>query len=132
MIELQSEQKPYFYIGAAMLSVEVVYFLNLASEAVSGWAVNGALFAMSVSVPMLVGASLALMAGHMAPAKNLLSGGLAFGILWFMLALTALSAIAGCIAVVVSLVSFKMLQYHHRDLKLQAQQCAHAGDTADR
>ncbi len=120
MIELQPEHKPYFYIAAALLGVEVVYFLNLANEPKSGWAIYCAVVSLSVSVPMLVGACLGLMVGYMAPAKNLLLAGLIFGLLWFMLALAALSKLASIIAILASVVSYKMLQFHHKDLKAAA------------
>lgn len=120
MIELQPEQKPYFYVAAAMLSVEILYFLNLTNVPITGWAVYSAIVALSISLPMLVGACLGLMVGYMQPAKPLLLAGLLFGLLWFMLALAALSKLACVIAILVSLVSYKMLQYHHKDIKTAA------------
>ena len=128
MIELQSEHKPFFYVGTAMLSVEVLYLISLASGPQPGWAVYVCLLALAVSVPMLVGACVGLMVGYSTPAKTLLVGGLTFGALWFVFALAALSKLACLILVVVSIVSYKMLQYHHKDLKQaarSAQQSAH-------
>lgn len=133
MIELQPEHKPYFYIAAVMLSVEVLYFLNLANEPKSGWAIYCSLIALSVSIPLLVGACLGFMVGYMAPARNLLLAGLIFGLFWFMLALAALSKVASIIAILVSIVSYKMLQYHRNDIKAaaaSAQQSAQADGPA--
>lgn len=133
MIELQAEHKPYFYIAAAMLSLEVLYFLNLANDPKSGWAVYCSLISLAVSMPMLVGAGLGFMVGYMAPARSLLLAGLIFGLLWFMFALAALSKVASVIAILVSIVSYKMLQYHHKDLRAataSAQQGAQADGPA--
>lgn len=117
VIELQTEHKPYFYIAAAMLGIEVLYFLNLASDPKSSWAVYGALICLAVSIPTLIGACLGFMVDYSAPAKNLLRAGLVFGLLWFMLALAELSKVASVIAILVSIVSYKILQYHHSDLR---------------
>jgi hypothetical protein len=130
MIELQPEHKPYFYISAVMLSIEVLYFLNLANEPKSGWAVYFSLIALSVSVPMLVGACLGFMVGYKVPARNLLLAGLIFGLLWFMLALAAISKVASIIAILVSIVSYKILQYHHKYLRA-ASASAQPGTQAD-
>ena len=117
MIELQAEHRPYFYVSAAMLGVEIVYFLNAVHEPGTGWASYSAFIALCVSLPMLVGACLGLMVGYLRPAKSLLLAGLLTGLTWFMLAVASISIVACIIAVVVSFVSYKMLQYHHKEVR---------------
>jgi hypothetical protein len=130
MIEIQPQHKPFYYIAAAMLGVEMVYFLNLASAPKTGWAVYCSLLALAISLPLLVGACLGFMVGYMGPARNLLLGGLLSGLLWFAFALAALSVFASIVAAFVGLVSYKMLQFHHKDRKGQAQQAAQADSPA--
>ena len=117
MIDISAESRPFFFVAATMLGVEVVYFLNLAGDPQSGWAAYLALVFLSISVPMLVAGCLGAVVGYVKQTKLLLWPGLFFGVLWFIAALCALSKVAALIATVVSLVSFKMLQYHYRDTK---------------
>jgi len=117
MIELHAEHRPYFYVSAAMLGIEVLYFLNAINEPGTGWASYCAFIALCVSLPMLVGGCLGLMVGYLQPAKTLLLAGLLAGLWWFMLAVASISKVACVIAVAVSFISYKMLQYHHKDVK---------------
>lgn len=130
MIELQSEQKPFFYIAAVLLGVEILYFLGLVNTPISGWEIYASILALSISIPLLVGTCLGLMVAYMAPAKNLMLGGLLTCALWFFLALASLSNIAAIIGVFVSVVSYKMLQYYHQDLKKTAQQSVQSDEPA--
>lgn len=130
MIDLKLEHKPYFYIGAAMLSAEIVYVSSLASGPQTGWAVYIGLLALAVSAPMLIGACLSLMVGYFSPAKTLLLGGLIFGVLWFIFALAGLSKLASFVFVGVSIVSYKMLGHHHIDSRVAADS-AQQGAQAD-
>lgn len=100
-----------------MLGMEVLYFLNAVNEPGTGWAFYSAFIALCVSLPMLVGACLGLMVGYLRPAQSLLLAGLLTGLIWFMLAVASVSKMACVIAVAVSFVSYKMLQYHHKDVK---------------
>lgn len=133
MIELQPEHKPFYFVSAAMLGVEVLYFLNAVNDPGTGLASYWAFIALCISLPMLVAACLGLMSGYLKPAKNLLLAGLLSGLLWFMLAVAAISKVACVVAVAVSAISYKMLQYHHRDVKAErvsAQQGAQADGPA--
>lgn len=117
MIDIPAASRPFFFVAATMLGVEVVYFLNLAGNSQSVWAAYLALIFLSISGPMLVAGCLGAVVGYVRQMKLLLWPGLFFGVLWFIAALFALSKVAALIAAVVSLVSFKMLQYHYRDTK---------------
>lgn len=130
MIDLKSEHKPFFYVGAAMLSAEVVYVGSLASGPQSGWAVYICMLALGVSAPMLIGSCVGYMVGYAAPAKTLLLGGLISGVLWFTFALAALSKLAAVVFGCMSIVSYKMLQHHHIEIKTAAR-AAQQGAQAD-
>ncbi len=116
MIELQRKYRPYFYIASVMSGIEALYFLNVLDAPKSGWAVYCSLIALAVSMPMLIGGCLGLISGYMVPSKKLIFSGLIFGLLWFVFALAALSKLASIVAILVSFVSYKMLQYHHKDV----------------
>jgi hypothetical protein len=66
---------------------------------------------------MLVAGCLGAIVGYIKQVKLLLWPGLFFGVLWFIAALFALSKVAALVAALVSLVSYKMLQYQYRDTK---------------
>lgn len=120
MLDLPSEYRPFFFVGATLLGVEIVYFLNLSDSPKDGWLVFLALLSLSVSVPMLVASSLAAMTGYSEQMKVLLWGGITFAVLWFFFCLLALSIIAGVTMAVVATVSYKMLQYSYLDRKKAA------------
>jgi len=70
------------------------------------------------------------MVGYLQPAKTLLLAGLLSGLIWFMLAVASISKLACVIAVAVSFVSYKMLQYHHKEVK-STRPSAQQGDEPD-
>jgi hypothetical protein len=117
VIDVPTETRRFFFVAAAMLGVEIIYFLNLAGDPPSGWAAYLALIFLSISVPMLVAGCLGAIVGYIKQVKLLLWPGLFFGVLWFIAALFALSKVAALVAALVSLVSYKMLQYQYRDTK---------------
>lgn len=117
MIELQTEYKPYFYIASVLLGVQVVFFLNFISSPTDGWLLYGSVIALSGSVPLLVGACVGAITGYLEPLQHLLRAGALLFIAWFILALMSYSIVAGVVFLFVSLLSFKMLQYHHVDQK---------------
>ena len=70
MIELQPEHKSFYYVSAAMLGVEVLYFLNAVNDPGTGWAAYWAFIALCISLPMLVAACLGLMSGYLVAPEN--------------------------------------------------------------
>ena len=117
MIEISPEHKPFYYLGTALLGIQVVYFLNIDSSASLGWASWVAVICLALSIPLLVAAVLGFIVGYEPPAKVLLRAGLLTGALWFFAALAAASVWISLLSIFISVVSYKMLQYHHNDLK---------------
>lgn len=116
MIELRSEFKPFFYISSVCLAAEVAFLIAFFVTPRDGWAIYGALLAISASVPLLAGATVAAMLGYMRQLRHLLLLGLVLFLLWLTLLFVSVSVLASAVFLFVALVSYKMLQYHYRDL----------------
>jgi hypothetical protein len=117
MIEISPEHKPFYFSGTALLGVQVVYFLNIDSSASLGWATWVAVLCLALSIPLLVAAALGFIVGYEPPAKVLLRAGLLTGALWFFAALAAISVWVSLLSIFIGIVSYKMLQFHHKDVK---------------
>lgn len=135
MIDISPEHKPFYYSGTALLGVQVVYFLNIDGTASLGWATWVAVVFLALSIPLLIAAALGFIVGYDPPAKVLLRAGLLTGTLWFFAALAAISVWISLFSIFISVVSYKMLQYHHRDIKeskVSAQQSVQRDGSAAR
>lgn len=116
-VELQSLYKSYFYIASAVIEVQIFYLLGFILNPIDRGFLYASVIVLSITIPMLVGVCLGAICGYMEPLKHLLFGGLWLSVVWFALILMSYSILAGMLFLVVSLVSYKMLQYHHIDEK---------------
>ena len=117
MIEIEQKFKPFFYKASIMLGLEVAFFISFITDPTHGWAIYGSILALAASIPNLVGACLGFITGYEEPAKHLLRAGMITFVLWFFLALLSYSIWASVLFACMSLLSYKMLQYHHIDKK---------------
>lgn len=119
MFELAPFYRTLFYLAAALLGVQVTYALSVIHSPAAGWLFYWSFVALSVSIPMLLGACLAALFGYLKALRTLLIFGGLFAALWFTLVLMNYSVLAGILFAVVGLTCFKMLQYEYKDSKQQ-------------
>ena len=119
MIELQPEFKPFFYLSSICLGTEVAFLIAFLITPIEGWLMYAAFIALAASIPLLAAACTAAMVGYMKPLRYLLSAGLLLFLIWLTLLFMSFSVVASLVFLFVSLVSYKMLQYHHQDQKQQ-------------
>lgn len=117
MFELTVFYKTLFYLAAALLGVQVAYALSFVHSPSVGWQSYLSLIALSISIPMLLGACLAALLGYEKVLQILLIFGGLLAALWFTLTLMSYSILAGVLFSSFGLICFKMLHYQYQDSK---------------
>lgn len=117
MIELGEEYKPFFYMASVLIALQIAFFMNFVSNPKVGWVFYFVILALSISVPTLVGACLSAILGFKKPMQYLLRYGIFAFFAWFVILLMSYSFSIALVFIFTSLITYKMLHYHHIDKK---------------
>ncbi len=104
-------------MASAVIGVQIVFLLGLVLNPVDSGFLYASVIVLSITIPMLIGVCLGAVCGYMEPLKHLFFGGSWLSVVWFALIIMSYSVFAGILFLIVSLISYKMLQYHHIDEK---------------